>query len=204
MKYFGNKEVFAVAYELKESPFNKSEGNELTWGVFQMWVNNKSVCTFSMDNQIRDYEWDLIFIVEWLCKNKNNILNEKQFPLPTEGNNAIELYNNSGDFDSDDDDEFDLWFEKRQDWYFRHSWYSDNGGSFLADVVFRRVKNTIEIAWDNSDLYSEINFINPKGICYVPFELFQEVINNFIEDFMLKVSENIEGRKLIERLKETY
>jgi len=26
-----------------------------------MWVDNKSVCTFSMDNKIREYEWDLIF-----------------------------------------------------------------------------------------------------------------------------------------------
>ncbi|WP_371368282.1 hypothetical protein SRRS_19180 [Sporomusa rhizae] len=204
MEYFGSKEVFAVAYELKQSPFSESGKNEPTWGVFQMWVDNKSVCTFSMDDKIREYEWDLICIVEWLCKNKNNIFNETQFPLPIEGNNSLEFYKNSGDFDSDDDDEFDLWFEKRQDWYFRHSWYSDNGGSFLADVIFRRVENTIEIAWDNLDLYNEIKFTNPKGIYYVPFELFQEVINNFIENFMLKVSEKTEGRNLIERLKETY
>ncbi|AIK36538.1 hypothetical protein [Bacillus pseudomycoides] len=204
MKYFGDKETFAVAYELKESPFDKSGKIEPTWGIFQMWVNNKSVCTFSMSERVCEYEWDLFFIVEWLYKNKNNIFNETQFPLPIEGSNSIEFYKNSGDFDSDDDDEFDLWFEKRQDWYFRHSWYSHNGGSFLADVIFRRVENTIEIAWDNSNLYSEIKFINPKGIYYVPFELFQGVINNFIEDFMLKVSENEEGKKVIEKLQETF
>ncbi|OPX42614.1 hypothetical protein CLHUN_34340 [Ruminiclostridium hungatei] len=203
MKYLGDKEVFAVAYELKESPFSECGRNEPTWGVFKMWVDSKSVCTFSMNDKKREYEWDLIYIVEWLYKNKNNIFNETQFPLPIEGKNSIEFYKSSGDFDSDDDDEFNLWFEKRQDWYFRHSWYSDNGGSFLADVFFRRVKNTIEIAWDNSDLYSELNFINPKGIFYVQFELFKEVINNFIEDFMLEVSKSVEGRDLIERLKET-
>ncbi|WP_411680984.1 hypothetical protein [Clostridium thailandense] len=204
MKYFGNKEVFAVAYELKESPFNESEGNEPTWGIFQMWVNNKSVCTFSMDDQIRDYEWNLIFIVEWLCKNKNNILNETQFPLPTEGNNAIELYNNSGDFDSDDDDEFDSWFEKRQDWYFKHSWYSNNGGSYLADVIFRRVEDTIEIAWDNTGLYDEVKYNNPKGVYYIPFEVFQDVVNSFIENFSLEVSASEEGKRLIQKLQEIF
>lgn len=153
-----------------------------------MWVYNKSVCTFSVYNKICEYEWELSFIVAWFCQNKNNILNESQFPLPTEGNNAIELYNNSWDFDPDDDDEFDSWFEKRQDWYFKHSWYSNNGGSYLADVIFRRVDDTIEIAWDNTELYSKVKFNNPKGVYYIPFELFQNTIDSFIETFMLDIS----------------
>jgi len=188
MKYFGNKEVFAFAYELKDCPFNVSGKNEPTWGIFQMWVNDKSVCTYLREDQRHEYEWDLIFIVEWLCKNKNNILNESQFPLPSEGNNALELYYNSGDFDSDNIDVFDTWFKKRQDWYFKHSWYSNNGGSYLADVLFRRVADTIEIAWDNTELNSEIKYNNPKGIYYIPIKLFQNVVDSFIEDFMLEVS----------------
>ena len=112
MTYFGNKETFAIAYELKKSPFIQCEKSEPSWGEYQMWVDNNSVCTFSMDDEIREYEWDLSLIVEWLCKNKNHILEESPFPIPCEGDNAIELYNNSGDFDSDDDNEFDSWFKK--------------------------------------------------------------------------------------------
>lgn len=202
MKCFGDKEVFAIAYELKESPFAECGKTEPSWGVFQMWVHNKSVCTYLRDNRIREYEWDLIFIVEWLYKNINNAINETQFPLPVEGNNSIEFYNNCGDFDSDDDDEFFSWFEKRQDWYFRHGWFSNNGGSYLADVIFRKVDDTVEIAWDNSDLFSEIKFITPKGIYYVPIELFQSVINSFMENFILEVSESEEGRRLLATLEE--
>lgn len=56
---------FAIAYELKESPFNESGKNESTWGgEFQMWVYNNSVCIFSVDDEIREYECDLSFIVE--------------------------------------------------------------------------------------------------------------------------------------------
>lgn len=169
-----------------------------------MWVDNKQVCTFSREGTTREYEWNLTYIVEWFYKNKNSIFTETQFPLPVEGNNAIELYSNSGDFDSDIDDEFDSWFKKRQDWYFIHSWYSNNGGSYLADVIFRRIDNTIEIAWDNSNVYSEIKFINPKGLYYVPFEIFRDVVNSFIEDFILEISESEEGKRLIKELKEIY
>ena len=198
MKYFGNKETFAILYELKESPFNESGKNDSAWGELQMWVHNNSVCTFSMDNKIREYEWDLSFIVEWLCKNISYILEESSFPLPCEGDNAIALYNNSGDFDSDDDNEFDLWFEKRQDWYFKHSWYSNNGGAYLADVIFRRVNNTIEIAWDNTELYNNIKYVYPKGVCYIPVELFKIVVEDFIKEFMLEISKSEEGKRIIQ------
>lgn len=198
MTYFGNKETFAIAYELKESPFNESEKNKPTWGEFQMWVHNNSVCTFSMNDEIREYEWDLCFIFEWLFKNKNHILEESSFPLPSEGDSAIELYNNSGDFDSDDDIEFDSWFEKRQDWYFNHSWYSNNGGSYLADVIFRRVDNNIEIAWDNTELYNNIKYVNPKGVYYIPVELFQIVVDGFIESFTIEISKSEEGKRIIQ------
>lgn len=33
-------------------------------GEFQMWVYNNSVCIFSVDDEIREYECDLSFIVE--------------------------------------------------------------------------------------------------------------------------------------------
>lgn len=183
MEWFGDRETFAIAYELKDNPFSEFGRNDPTWGVFQMWVDNKSVCTFSIDGKLREYEWDLNYIVEWLQQNKHNVFNETQFPLPVEGKTSIEFYKKSGEFDSDVDKEFDLWFEKRQDWYFRHSWYSNNGGSILADVFFRKVGDKIEISWDNSELYDEIKFINPKGVYYVSFDFFQEVINNFVDDF---------------------
>ncbi|GLB31972.1 hypothetical protein LAD12857_38950 [Lacrimispora amygdalina] len=200
MTYFGNKENFAIAFELKKSPFNESEKREPSWGEFQMWVHNNSVCTFSMDDKIREYEWDLSFIVEWFYINKDYILEEIPFPLPCEGNNAIELYNNSGDFDSDDDNEFNSWYEKRQDWYFTHSWYSNNGGSYLADVIFRRVNDTIEIAWDNTELYDNIKYVNPKGVCYISVELFQLVVDGFIEEFMNDISKSEEGKRIIQEI----
>ncbi len=139
MKYFGKKEAFALSYEFKKSPLESSKEEDFDWGVFQMWLENESICSFKRHNKTRDYEWNLNFIFEWLYKNRENIFNELQFPLPVEGITGLELYNNSGNFYSDNDDEFYIWYEKRQEWFFRHSWFSNNGGSFLANVLFRRV-----------------------------------------------------------------
>ncbi|MBU5316075.1 hypothetical protein KQI30_07305 [Clostridium bornimense] len=190
MKCFGIKNVFAIEYEL----YNSNNGS------LEVWVDNKSVCNFLKDGEIYKYKWDLVYVIEWLCKNKDNIINEIGFPLQVKAETSIEFYNKSGEFDSDDADEFDEWFEKRQEWYFRHSWYSNRGGSYLPDILFRRVNDKIEVEWDNSVLYDGINFINPKGIYYVDISLFQQVINGFVEDFFIQISNYTEGNKILEKL----
>ena len=101
-----------------------------------------------------------------------------------------------------DDDEFDEWFEKRQEWYFRHSWYANRGGSYLPDILFRRVDNKIELEWDNSDLYEGINFINCKGTYYLDILFFQEVIDSFIEDYFKQISLFPKGDEIIKKLKQ--
>ena len=150
---------------------------------FEFLVDNKQLCCFLKDGKEQQYKWELSCIIDWLIENEEYILDEIEFPLKVNANSSLEFFNKSGEFDSDDIEEFHKWFEKRQDWYFRHSWYSNRAGSFLAEVMFRRVGETIEIEWDNTCLYEEIDFINPKGIYYIDIVTFQQVINEFIEDY---------------------
>ena len=192
MKCFGNKKVFAIEYQL----------NNVNNGNLEIWIDNISICNFRRESEIYGYNWDLFYIVEWLYKNKDNIINEIQFPLPIRADTSIEFYNKSGEFDSDNDDEFDEWFEKRQEWYFRHSWYANRGGSYLPDILFRRVDNKIELEWDNSDLYEGINFINCKGTYYLDILFFQEVIDSFIEDYFKQISLFPKGDEIIKKLKQ--
>lgn len=174
MNCFGEKSDFAIEYEL-------INGNE---GYFDMWVGGKPLCRFIKNNQEIRYKWDLLPIVQWLEENMLNILEEKEFPLPVVATTAIEFYNLSGEFDMDDFDEFNKWFIKRQEWYFRHSWYVNRSGSFLADVLFHRFDNEkIEIVWDNFCLYPEVQFAYPKGIWYVDVAVFQAVVHEFISNF---------------------
>ncbi len=186
MKIFGNKNTFAIQYEFINNPFNENSLSRETWGRFALFISGKDVCHFSRNNVAGDFQWNLIYIVEWFSENLKYILNDKQFPLPVEGQHSLELINNCLLFDSDDDDEFDEWFDKKQDWEFKHSWFSSRAGSFLPDVFFRRVNDEIEISWNNELTYSleGISITHPHGIEYIPLDLFESTIKNFIDDFL--------------------
>lgn len=176
MHRFGKKEIFALEYEMLDKRNS----------CFEMWVHNIPICCFIRNNIIEQYRWDLSYIVEWLNDNISKVLKEDKFPLQINADSSIDFYNKSGEFDSDNIDEFDRWFEKRQDWYFCHSWYCNRSGSYLAEVLFRRVGNNIEIEWDNTNLYEEVSFVNPKGLYYVNANLFKQIICEFISNFNAK------------------
>lgn len=93
----------------------------------------------------------------------------------------------SSKFDSDYDAEFDSWYEKRQDWMFQHSWYSSRAGGYLADVYFLRVKDKIEISWDNTCLYHDIEFLNQMGKYYMNAAVFENIITKFINAFKIDI-----------------
>ena len=186
LRAFGEKNTFAIQYEFGLNPFNEDSLIGETWGRFELFVKGKDVCRYKRGNSVTNYQWNLIYIVEWLSENLKYILSDEPFPFPVEGKHSLELLDNCLSFDSDNDDEFDEWFDTKQDWEFKHSWFSNRAGSFLPDVFFRRVNGEIEIVWNNESTYSSegISFINPIGIEYVPLGIFETTIKNFIEDFL--------------------
>ncbi|WP_019912132.1 hypothetical protein [Paenibacillus sp. HW567] len=183
---FGDSHVFSVKYEFTTNPFNEKGLLAESWGVFELWVNGKELCNSSKNNHEHTaYEWNLYHLVEWLGENLPIILLDEEFPLPVQGKTALELLTKSLEFDSDNDDEFDEWFSTKQDWEFKHSWFSSRGGSYLPEVYFRRIGNQIEISWNNEDLYAEgISFPFITGVEYVPIEIFDTVLKNYIHDFL--------------------
>ena len=82
------------------------------------------------------------------------------------------------------DEKFDEWYGKRQEWNWRHSWFSERGGSFLPLVFFRKVDDQIEIEWDSTAIYEEedVYFINPKGLHYIDLDIFKQVVEEFLRD----------------------
>ncbi|WNS47093.1 hypothetical protein [Paenibacillus sp. MMS20-IR301] len=202
---FGDTHIFAIKYDFTKNPFNERGLLAESWGKFELWVNGKELCKFSRNNQDTTYEWNLIHLVEWLSENLPTILTDEEFPLPVQGKTSIELLASSLEFDSDNDDEFDEWFSTKQDWEFKHSWFSSRGGSYLSEVYFRNFGNKIEISWNNESLYSdEISFPYSTGLEYVPIYVFESVIKDYIHDFLqilgLKTECNDEYVKFSEKV----
>ncbi|MCL2766367.1 MAG: hypothetical protein FWD21_01610 [Peptococcaceae bacterium] len=180
MKLFGNKKMFAIEYEMEQT-------REFGCGVAELrvFINNKSVCTFMNGDNLYEYQWDIRDTVEWLANDLAIIIKEeKGFPLPVVGSNANELYENSH-LETEDDEELDNWYGKRNDWFYHHSWLSSRAGGPLADLVFRRVGNMIEISWDNRELYEEDNveFVNPVGVFCVEIDYLEKLVTDFVNAF---------------------
>ncbi|WP_411349025.1 hypothetical protein [Paenibacillus sp. WLX2291] len=185
MKIFGERSTFSIEYEFKTNPFDEQGLNGKSWGVFRFWVAGKDICMFYKNNRQHQYEWNLIYIVEWMIQNIHIILDEEEFPLPVQGEHTLELLNHSLEFDSANEEEFERWFDIKQDWEFSHSWFSGRGGSYLPVIYFRRVNDQIEVCWDNEDAYNnQVTFLSLKGLEYIPVGIFESVFTGFIEDFL--------------------
>jgi len=173
MKLFGEKNKFAMEYEMTDSAA----------GLFELWVGGLPVCCKKENDSIIPYEWRLDALAQWLEDNLQGLICEEDFPLPVSAEGSLDFYAKSGEFDSDSLDEIEAWFGKRQDWLWRHSWYIAREGSYLAEVFFRRVGENIEVEWDNSNLYDGIVFANPKGKYLVDAGFFEQTVKAFLSDF---------------------
>lgn len=185
MNYFGQKNELAVGYSFRKTPWELEGIEKETWGTFELWVKDKNVCEYKKVHSLLNYEWNLNHLIEWIVENFKYITNNHKFPVPVDGNNSLELIQQARQFDSDDEGEIEEWFSRLQDWEFKHSWFSSRDGSYLPEVFFRRVENTIEISWDNILTYHTdgIRFSNSRGIEHIEVDTFIKVIKSFLEDY---------------------
>ncbi|EGO64340.1 hypothetical protein ALO_08450 [Acetonema longum DSM 6540] len=185
MNMFGNMKKFAIEYQFLPSPYEEEEVLQNSWGIFRLWVAGYDICEYTINDDKKPYEWNLIHIVEWLCNNLEFILGYDPFPLPVQGDNILELIQESDKFESEEDDELYLWYQAKNSWLFRHSWFSSRAGSMLASVYFRRNRNYIEVAWNNNFFEDkQIFFTNPKGSYAVPKADFKKTIFDFLDNIL--------------------
>lgn len=150
----------------------------------ELKIEGKNICEFTVDGKIEKDTANLIFLSDWFENNLEYILNENdELPLNIQGNSGIEIterfYNNILNIEDKDIDVAYEWCEK-------HLWTFSGIEMMLPDVVFRRIKNKIEISWDSTDKYKDnknykIEFTNLKGKSFIKIEEFKKEILKFIE-----------------------
>ncbi len=194
-KIFGNKEYFALEYNLPY--FNLGYDISSIIGILKLWVNGIDLCLFEKDNKNYGYEWTIYYIVEWLCEKQQYILGYDPFPLPVKGDNVLELIYNANTYNNDDKCEFDLWYFAKSRWIFNHCWFSSRDGGIIPSVYFRRNSKIIEISWDNI-FWEEygINFCSKKGVYYLPYFEFRKVIHEFLNSIITDLEGMVQTEKL--------
>ncbi len=192
-KIFGNKDNFAIEYKL-DSSFENS-----TYAYIRVWIEGIDICEY---NQNQKCECDLYPILEWFCEKIEFILGYDAFPLPIEGNTSLELIEKADKYEDDNMLEFDLWYAAKSRWVFNHCWFSVRDGAVLPSVYFRRIKENIEISWDN--IFWERNniiFNSKRGIYLVKFEIFISILKEFLFSAIKDLENKIDNKEGINIMK---
>jgi hypothetical protein len=154
-----------------------------------------------MYDQNQYFVGDLFYIAEWFCEKIEYILGYDIFPLPVNGETALELIENANKFDSDSELEFDLWYVVKSRWILNHCWLIARGGSVLPSIFFRRVEDLIEISWDNTFWKEkDINFKFQKGVFRIEFSIFVVMITKFLNSIIFDMKKRISNTTKIKDL----
>ena len=87
------------------------------------------------------------------------------------------------DFDSENEEEFDEYYDKLDEWNLHHRWHTASSGAILADLYFQLVGENVEISWNNEDSEDEVLFNCIIGGKKIKKEIFIKVINEFLQDY---------------------
>lgn len=166
----GDKSKFAMEYSFLED--NVTE--------LAMFVEGKNILEFFKDGLLRTTCWNLDELTMWLREFVDN-LQEDPYPVEVEGRYAADKDDNARDFDSEDEEEFDAYYDKLWDWCHMHKWHSASSGAILADLYFQLVSDKIEISWDNRSDEAEFTYL--RGGTSIDKNLFVDVINKFLNAY---------------------
>ena len=166
---FGKVNTFAIECTM----FKNEQVTEIA-----MYIHGKNILEFERDGVLLTTRWNLDDLVEWM---KNFLRNMKNDPYPVEcqGTYAAVKDMVARDFETDDDDEFDAYYDKLDEWNISHRWHYASNGAILADVYFQMIDEQVEISWNNQN--SDVIFKEVLGGDSIPKEAFIRVVNDFLK-----------------------
>ena len=169
----GSKGSFAIEYSF----FDETCETEIS-----MYLYNNNVLGFIKNGLQLTTRWNLDDLAEWLRSFIDNMC-EDPYPVETCGTYAAEKDISARYFDSEDDDEFEAYYNKLYDWDLNHRWHQASSGAILADVYFQLVGDNVEISWNNTDCEEGVSFNNVLGGNKVPRREFEEVVDGFLKAY---------------------
>lgn len=170
---FGNPTVFTISCSF----YDACRETELS-----VFVNGNNILAFERNSKLLTTRWNLDELVLWL-KGFIGKLGEDPYPLDVEGEYAAEKDLKAHEFDSDNDEEFDVYYDRLDEWNFRHRWHPACAGAILADVYFQLIGDNIETSWNNTDAGDGVTFKNTLGGARVSRELFVSTVDSFIKAY---------------------
>ena len=165
--------IFLIEYKFDD----KTRETEIS-----MIVEGDNILEFERNGVVLTTKWNLDDIALWLRNFLDN-LSEDPYPISVEDEYAARKDIIAREFDTDDEEEFDAYYDKLDDWCNRHRWHPACGGAILADLYFQLVGDFVEISWDNQDPEEGVKFTHVMGGVKVPREQFVQEVDNFLKEY---------------------
>ncbi|KAB1095191.1 ImmA/IrrE family metallo-endopeptidase [Micromonospora aurantiaca] len=156
-RFAGSTDSFAIRLAFMPDP-DKGAGADpsdaASWGAIQFWVNGQNLCTHIDQGEVlQNAHWYLLPLLEWLAENWNPLLHEEKLPnrnIAETAAEALELTRNAPPLAGEA--ETVSWEEERFEWRARHAIRSARSGGLLPNIVIRRLRDLIEISWNDEPL----------------------------------------------------
>ena len=165
--------TYTIAYQF----FDRFRTTEIS-----MFLDGKNILAFKQDGKLLTTRWNLDELALWLRAFLDN-MKEDPYPVDCEGEFAAQKDDTARHFDSDDDDEFDAYYDRIDEWSVRHRWHIASSGAILADVFFQLVGDNVEVSWDNRSVEEGVTFQYESGGVRVPKKEFIEVTDAFLKAY---------------------
>ena len=134
-------ESFNITYDF----YDKARETEI-----EVLVNNDNLLAFERDGKLLTTKWNLDELAFWLRHFVDHMA-EDPYPVVSDGEFAAIKDINAREFDTDNEDEFDAYYDRLDEWNSRHRWHPYSSGAILADLYFQLVGDNVEISWNNLD-----------------------------------------------------
>ncbi len=164
---------FSISYKF----FDESHMTEIAINI-----NGDNILSFNRNGIMLTTRWNIDELVLWL-RDFLDHMEEDPYPVDVEGEYAAIKDITARDFDSDDDEEFDAYYDKLDEWNLRHRWHPYSNGAILADLYFQLVGENVEISWNNQDSEDGVHFKYELGGVRIPKEQFILTVDSFLKDY---------------------
>lgn len=197
-RFTGSTDTFAVRLAFMPDPdtgMGADAEDAASWGAFQLWVAGQNLCAHVDQGEVlQSSHWYLLPLLEWLAENWNALLHEEKLPNRNSGTTAVAALDETRTVPAlAGETETVAWEEEWHDWWSRHALRAARSGGLLPNVVFRRLRDLIEVSWQDEPVagtQTDIHYSAVNGVSLVEPELVARTFHDIIRaavDYLNKI-----------------
>ena len=179
-----------------------------SWGSFQVWIEGRNLCAHQeQDGRVDSVHWYLLPLFEWFARNWNPLLHEERLPVLNDGDTgweSLHLTRFPPAAIENDGERAAAWESEWQRWWNRHALRSASEGGLFPDLVWRRLRDSIEISWGparSAGMPQHFSFLEPvQGVSKLAPDAVAEPLHDVLSSAVAYLLSRAPGSPRIQAL----